>query len=67
MDPGAVFEVTVVPVGPYARESFYARMSGDGRITVPKLQANILAAKLGEKTVEGYAVEVTLDPIEEEK
>ncbi|MDH5450036.1 MAG: hypothetical protein OEZ29_00180 [Candidatus Bathyarchaeota archaeon] len=67
LDPGEVFAVTVAPVGAFADERFYAKMSGDGRITVPKLQANILTTKLDEKTLEGYAVEVRLSPIHAEK
>ena len=67
LDPGEVFEVTVRPVGSFADESFYARMSRDGRITVPKLQAEILAERIEEETLEGYAVDVTLSPIEEER
>ena len=67
LDLGEVFEVTVSPVGSFADERFYARMSVDGRITIPKLHAEILAEKLKEETLEEYAVEVTLSPIGEEE
>ena len=56
-----------MPVGSFADESFYARMGVDGRITVPKLQAEILAERIEEDTLEGYAMDVTLSPLEEER
>ena len=67
LDPGEVFAVTVAPVRSFVDEQFYAKMSSDGRVTVPKLQASILTAKLEEQTLEGYAVEVWLSPIQAEK
>ena len=67
LDQSEVFAVTVAPVRSFADEQFYAKMSGDGRITIPKLQANILTAKLEEQTLEGCAVEVRLSPIQAAK
>ncbi|MGA3288705.1 MAG: hypothetical protein ABSD42_00495 [Candidatus Bathyarchaeia archaeon] len=44
-------------------ETFYAKMNKDGRITVPKLNADLIKTRLHEEeTLSGYAFEVTLRP-----
>lgn len=43
-----------------SRQIFYARMGKDGRITVPRLQRELLRGR--EQSVVGYVMEVTLEP-----
>jgi len=58
-----VLNVSVKVVGAFGtREEFYARMSRDGRITVPKLFVDLLRDE--EESLVGYTLEVTLNPVE---
>jgi hypothetical protein len=59
-----VLKVTVNVSGSFGNsESFYARMSKDGRITVPWLAFNLLQKRTtGEKSLRNYALEVKLEP-----
>ncbi len=60
LEPGEVFRVDL-RVG-YHREEFYARMSKDGRLTIPKVIAREFLES-EEETLNGYTAEVTLYPI----
>ena len=66
LDPGEVFHVTVWLVGRIVSESFYAKMTSDGRITIPKLEAGIFAAGVQKETLIGCVVSVRLSPVEQE-
>ena len=59
-----VLKVTVNVAGSYSgSESFYAKMSKDGRITVPWLTLILLQKRAtGEKSLRTYALEVKLEP-----
>ena len=58
-----VLNVRVKLVGAFGtREEFYARMSRDGRITIPRLFVDLLREE--EESLVDYAVEVTLNPAE---
>ena len=60
-----VLNVSVKVVGSFGvREEFYARMSKDGRITIPKLFVDLL--KEEEESLVDYALEVILSPAEVE-
>jgi hypothetical protein len=61
LESSDVFKVTVTIVGLLGvRESFLAKMQKDGRIGIPKLTLALL--KRDEPSLEGYAMEVTLEP-----
>ena len=56
-----VLKVTVSPVGlTGVRESFFGKMRKDGCITIPTLVLALL--KKEKPSLEGYALEVTLEP-----
>ena len=63
-EPGEVFKVDL-KLG-YHHEDFYARMSKDGRITIPKVIAEEFLES-EEERLDGYTAEVTLYPILEEE
>jgi len=64
LEPSQVLKVEVRVVGMVGtREDFLARMSRDGRITVPKLIAELLTDEDQENLV-GYVFEITLEPVE---
>jgi hypothetical protein len=47
----------------FVREQFFAKMSRDGRITIPRVSARLLREELGkERRLEDYVLEVTLQP-----
>ena len=66
LKPTQVLKVKVEPVDAFmVGEEFFAKMSQDGRITIPKLLVNLLKEDLEEKkSLVGYAFEVTLQPAE---
>jgi hypothetical protein len=68
LEPEQVLRVTVeVKVSEYASasERFFGRMSGDGRITVPKLVLALLRKRAkGSKSLAGHVFEVTIQPAE---
>jgi len=64
LEPGEIFKVDL-RVG-YPHEEFYARMSKDGRLTVPKVIAEEFLEDPEEDSLSGYTAEVTLCPIWEE-
>jgi len=44
-------------------ETFYAKMTKDGRITIPKINAELMKTRLPEETtLSEYAFEITLRP-----
>jgi len=51
----------------YDREEFYGRMSKDGRLTVPKVNAKEFLEESEEESLNGYTAEVTLYPIRGEE
>ena len=64
MDTEQVLKVSVHAVNVWSGwEIFYAKMGRDGRITIPKLQRELLRDK--EKSLAGYVMEVILEPAEE--
>jgi hypothetical protein len=61
MDSAQVLKVSVTAVNVYTGwQIFYAKMGKDGRLTVPRLQRELL--KGGEQSLVGYVMEVTLEP-----
>ncbi len=62
LEPAEVFKVTITIVGVLGvRESFLATMHKDGRLIIPKLTMSLL--KRNEPSLEGFVLEVTLEPI----
>jgi bifunctional DNA-binding transcriptional regulator/antitoxin component of YhaV-PrlF toxin-antitoxin module len=63
MEPSELLKVSVEPFDSesYEEEVFLAKMSGDGRLTIPKLTMQILQAR-EEKKLEGCIFEVTISP-----
>jgi bifunctional DNA-binding transcriptional regulator/antitoxin component of YhaV-PrlF toxin-antitoxin module len=62
LDASEVLKVTVSVIGLLgSRESFTAKMQKGGRIVIPKLTITLL--KHDEPTLEGYALEVILEPL----
>jgi len=60
MEPDQVLQVTVTTEN-WNEEKFIARMSGDGRITIPKLTLDLL--KGDAESLWGDVLEVTLQPL----
>jgi len=61
LEPTQVLEVTVKPVGAIGiREKFFARLSSDGRLTIPRLVVDLL--KEEEESLVGSVLEVDLQP-----
>jgi hypothetical protein len=61
MDTEQVLKVSVHAVNVFSGwETFYSRMGRDGRITIPKLQRELLRGK--EQDLTGYVMDVTLEP-----
>jgi hypothetical protein len=61
MDSAQVLKVSVTAVNVYTGwQIFYAKMGKDGRITVPRLQRELMRGR--EQSLVGYVMEVTLEP-----
>lgn len=61
LEASEVLKVTVGPVSLIGvRESFFGRMRRDGCVTVPAVVMALL--KKDQSSLEGYALEVTLEP-----
>jgi len=61
MDTEQILKVTVNALNVFSDwQTFYAKMGRDGRITVPKLQRELLRDR--EQELTGYVMEVTLEP-----
>jgi hypothetical protein len=59
LEPTQVLKVTVKPVDTIDDETFYAKMNRDGRVTIPKLIADLLKDEDEERL---GTLEVTLQP-----
>jgi bifunctional DNA-binding transcriptional regulator/antitoxin component of YhaV-PrlF toxin-antitoxin module len=68
MESGELLKVSVEPFDSesYEEEAFLAKMTTDGRLTVPKLTMEILKQR-EEKDLAGYIFEVTISPAGESK
>jgi hypothetical protein len=64
METAQVLKVSINVAGAMGNpESFYARMSKDGRITAPLLGLTLMRKRtIGEKSLMTYALEVKLEP-----
>ena len=61
MESEQVLKVSVTAINVWGGwQIFYGRMGRDGRITIPKLQRELLRYK--EKSLVGYVMDVTLEP-----
>ena len=61
MDSEQVLKVSVTAVNLWSGwQTFYAKMGRDGRITIPKLQRELLRGR--EQNLTGYVMDVTLEP-----
>jgi hypothetical protein len=61
MDAEQVLKVAVNPVNVWSSgQTFYAKMGKDGRITLPKLQRELLRGR--KQNLTGYVMEVILEP-----
>ena len=61
METEQVLKVSVTAVNLWSGwQTFYAKMGKDGRITIPKLQRELLRGK--EQSLAGYVMEVMLEP-----
>jgi len=61
MDTEQVLKVTVNALNVYSGwQVFYGKMGRDGRITIPKLQRELLRGR--EQSLTGYVMEVILEP-----
>jgi len=61
LETSQTLQVTVSAVGVFcSSQVFLARMGKDGRITIPKLNLNLLQDRKADLT--GYAMAVTLEP-----
>lgn len=67
LEPAEVLRVTVTVETGYSskRESFYGKMSGDGRITVPLLLLGLLQEQAEVESLVGKALEVKIEPAED--
>jgi len=65
MEPDQVLRVTVSVAGSFGGEWFLARMTIDGRLTIPKLTLKLLQEDEGE-SLEGSVLEVTVEPADEQ-
>lgn len=62
LEPEQVLKVTV-KTAVYETEEFYSRLSGDGRLAVPKLTLKLLQGE-DEESLVGSVLEVELEPAE---
>jgi hypothetical protein len=61
MDSAQVLKVSVIAINvSISWQIFYAKMGRDGRITVPKLQRELLKGR--EQSLVGYVIHVMLEP-----
>ena len=62
MDTEQVLKVGISAINLWTGwQFFYAKMGKDGRITLPKLQRELLRDR--EQNLTGYVMEVTLEPV----
>jgi len=65
MEANQVLKVYVRIEGSFGDESFLARMTKDGRLTIPKLALKLLQEG-EEESLEGSVLEVTVEPADEQ-
>ena len=65
MEANQVLRVNVRVEGSSVDERFLARMTRDGRLTIPKLALKLLQEG-EEESLEGYILEVTVEPVDEQ-
>ena len=65
MEADQVLKVYVGVEGSFGGEWFLARMTKDGRLTIPKLTLKLLQEG-GEESLEGSVLEVTVEPADEQ-
>jgi len=63
MEPGELLKVNIEPYDSesYQDEEFLAKMTSDGRLTIPKLTMEVLKRR-EEKNLTGTIIEVTISP-----
>ncbi|MCX6644480.1 MAG: hypothetical protein NT043_04670, partial [Candidatus Bathyarchaeota archaeon] len=63
MEPSELLKVSVEPFNSesYQEEEFLAKMTSDGRLTIPKLTMEVLKQR-EEKNLTGTIIEVTISP-----
>ncbi len=62
LEPDQVLHVTIEYEEEPALETFYARMTRDGRLTIPKLALRTLQDDSGQESLVGYVLEIALKP-----
>lgn len=62
LEPDQVLQVTVEDEEASALETFYARMTRDGRLTIPKLTLKALREQCEKKSLVGYVLVIALKP-----
>jgi hypothetical protein len=65
MEACQVLRVNVRVAGSFVGERFLARMTKDGRLTIPRLALRLLREG-EEESVEGCVLEVTVEPADEQ-
>ena len=63
LEPTQLLTITVRQFDRGIQETFYTKMNKDGRITIPKIIAELIKIQLTkEETLNQYAFEITLRP-----
>ena len=63
LEPTQLLTISVRLFGGGIDETFYTKMNKDGRITIPKINAEVIKTQLPkEATINEYAFEITLRP-----
>ena len=63
LEPTQLLTVTIRQFNLATNETFFAKMNKDGRITVPKINTEIIKTQIHkETTLNDYAFEITLSP-----
>ena len=63
LEPTQLLTISVRLFGRGIDETFYTKMNKDGRITIPKINAELIKTQLPkEATLNEYAFEITLTP-----
>ena len=63
LEQDQVLKVSVMALGGFGCETFYARMDKSGRITIPKLTLSLLQSRAYDRqSLTGSVVEVGLEP-----
>ena len=63
LEPTQLLTVTLRQFNLATNETFFAKMNKDGRITVPKINTEIIKTQIHkETTLNDYAFEITLSP-----